>query len=182
MSRRSTPLKAIQVDVTAGCYRVIERYAEMRGMTKSQVLFLALRYSMNREALERPEVRELFREEGIRFDPEIVAQWRRNVNEEKTLEEIFSPIPEEAFKGKETSLVRFGVKYLLEAPKTALDLAWRITATILLTASLTIGYGIVARPSLIRAVIGVEEVKRESVEHRLLRILESQHSLEKRVA
>lgn len=182
MTRRSTSLRTIQVDVTEGCYKVIERYAAMRGMTKSQVLFLALRYSMNREALERPEVRELFKEEGIRFDPEIAAEWRRNLEQEKTLEEIFTPIPAEAFKGRDASLIKIGAKYLLETPKNALDLAWRIAATVLLTSALTVGYGVVARPALVRAVIGLEEKRGESVELRLLKILEHNQTLERVIA
>ena len=148
----------------------------MRGMTSSQVLFLSLRFNLYREALERREVRELFDEAGIDFDPQVAKRWEDNLSQSKTIQEVFKPIPAEAFKGGSTCLVRMAARYLFDAPKSAGDAAWRIASTAMLMLCLAIGYGVVARPALVRAVIGVETVQRESIEHRLIRILEKQQS------
>ena len=170
MSGPQPGLKSIRVDVTSSCFGVINQYAEMRGMTSSQVLFLSLRFNLYREALERPEVRRLFDEAGIDFDPQVV----KRIEQSKTIEEVFKPIPEEAFKGKNVCLARMAGRYLFDAPKSTADAVWRITSTVMLACCLALGYGIVARPSLVRAVIGAETIRQDSIEHRLLGILENQ--------
>ena len=148
----------------------------MRGMTKSQLLYLAFRYNFHREALERPEVRKLFLENGVPFDAQVVDEWRKNIDEQRTLQEIFTPMPAEALEGSNSSLLKMTGRYLFDAPKSASDAAWRIVSTAMLATCLVIGYGIVARPALVRAIIGVETIQQESIEHRLIRILESQGS------
>ena len=142
-------------------------------MTKSQLLYLAFRYNFHREALERPEVRKLFLENNVPFDAHVVDEWRKNIDEQKTLEEIFTPMPAEALEGRNTSLLKMASRYLFDAPKSASDAAWRITSTIMLATCLVVGYGIVARPALVRDALGLESVRAESVESLLIRILES---------
>ena len=149
---KQTPDTYIRVDVTSACAKVIARYAAMRGMTSGQVLFLALRYSLYKEALDRPDIRKLFKEEGIQFDPKVVAEWQSNIDQKKTLGEIFTPIPEEAFPGKEASILKMAGRFLFDAPKSLSDATWRLLSTGVLASCLLIGYGVVARPQLVEAL------------------------------
>ena len=176
MTNKKPQSKSIRVSVTPGCFSAIKQFSEMRGLNMSQMMYLAFRYNFHREALDNPEVRQLFLDNGVPFDPTVVDEWRKNIEEQKTLKEIFTPLPPEALTGNEnSSLIKMAGRYLFDAPKSPFDAAWRLASTLVLAACLTVGYGIVARPQLIRAVIGVEDVKQESVEHRLLRILEQQN-------
>lgn len=82
------------------------------------------------------------------------------------------------FSSENNSLIKMAGRYLFDAPKSPFDAVWRLASTLVLASCLVVGYGIVARPQLVRAVIGVEDVQQESVEHRLLQILENR-SLDK---
>ena len=152
---RQSPETYVRVDLTCPCYKVIHRYAQMRGMTASQVMFLAVRYSLYKEALDRPEVRRLFDEEGIDFDAKAVAQWQSYIDDGSTLDEIFSPIPEEAFEGgKGTILIALSMvgRYLFDAPDSPLDGLWRLTSTVVITGCLILSYGIVMQPEIIQGI------------------------------
>lgn len=145
----------------------------MRGVSMSQMMYLAFRYNFHREALEDSEVRKLFLEEGVPFDPQVVDEWRKHIEEQKTIKQIFTPLPAEALAGSESnSLIKMAGRFLFDAPKSPFDAVWRLASTLVLAGCLAVGYGIVARPQLVRAVIGLEDVRQESVEHRLLQILE----------
>ena len=149
----------------------------MRGMNMSQMMYLAFRYNFHREALEDPAVRKLFLEEGVPFDPQVVDDWRQNIAEQKTLKEIFTPMPAEALEGPSPSMIKLTGRFLMQTPKSPLEAVWRVTATALVAGCLFVGYGLVARPAIFRAMVGLES-QEESVEHRLLDILESR-SLDK---
>ena len=177
-SRVHSKSRSIKVNVTPGCYNAIKRFSEMRGMNMSQMMYLAFRYNFHREALEDPAVRKLFLEEGVPFDPQVVDDWRQNIAEQKTLKEIFTPMPAEALEGPSPSMIKLTGRFLMQAPKSPLEAVWRVTATALVAGCLLVGYGLVARPAIFRAMVGLES-QEESVEHRLLDILERQ-SLDKR--
>ena len=150
------PETYVRVDLTAPCFKVIERYAQMRGMTPSQVMFLSVRYSLYKEALDRPEVRRLFREEGIDFDSSAVAEWQSYIDSHATLDEIFSPLPEEAFEGgKSTGFVAMNMiaRFLFNQPESLGDACWRLVSTVLITSVLTTGYVLAFRPEIIHLLI-----------------------------
>ena len=86
----------VQVTLTKGCHRVIKQYAAMRSMTMSQVLYLACRYSLHREALKHEDVRRMMHREGIPLDEEAVSEWRAMIERQIDLSEVFTPRPAEA--------------------------------------------------------------------------------------
>ena len=86
----------VQVTLTKGCHRVIKQYAAMKGMTMSQVFYLATRYSLHREAVKDLGVRNMMEREGIPLDQEVVKEWLEYVKEQTMLEEVFDPMPAEA--------------------------------------------------------------------------------------
>lgn len=143
----------------------------------SQMMYLAFRYNFHREALEDPEVRRLFLEEGVPFDPQVVDEWRQHIEEQRTVKEIFTPLPAEALEGPSPSVIKLAGRFLMQAPKTPFEAVWRMTATVMVAGCLFMGYGLTARPAIFRAMVGMES-QQESVEHRLLDILEGQ-SLDK---
>ena len=174
MTQPNPKTKQIRVTVTPGCHNAIKRYAKMRGMTMSQLLYLAFRYNFHREALERPEVREIFVEEGVPFDAKVVDQWRQNIEEQKTLKEIFTPMPPEAFPGDQAhkfSLIKIASRFLLEAPSSAGEAAWRFASATLLGLVLMTGYTVVSHPDIVRSVLGVED-QATSLDHRLIELLQ----------
>lgn len=140
----------------------------------SQMMYLAFRYNFHREALDNPEVRQLFMDNGVPFDPEVVDEWRKNIEERRTIKEIFTPLPAEALEGPSPSLIRLAARFLFQAPKTPLEGAWRLVSSFVLASMLATGYGLVAYPETVRTMLGVED-KVGSVESRLLRIIEKQH-------
>jgi hypothetical protein len=142
----------------------------MRGVDMSQMMYLAFRYNFHREALDNPEVRQLFLEEGVPFDPHVVDEWRQNIEQQKTIKEIFTPLPAEALPST-PSLIQLASKFLFQAPKTPLEAAWRLVSSTMLAVIVAGGYGLVAYPDTVKAMLGHEE-KVETIDARLLRILE----------
>lgn len=94
----------VQVTLTKPCYRVIKQYAALRGMTMSQVLYLATRHNLHREALDHEDVKRLFEREGIPFDDEVIEEWRNNIREAYHLDKVFEERPAEAIPQEDIAL------------------------------------------------------------------------------
>ena len=106
----------------------------------------------------------MFEEEGIDFDKDAVAEWSSYLDKGSTLDEIFTPLPDEAFEGaNSTVLMAFSLvsKYLFDPPKSFAHTVWRIVSSLLVVGCLFISYVVVFRADMIHAIITPEEIKKE---------------------
>ena len=86
--------RRVQVTMTDNCYRVVKQYAALRGMTMSECFYLALRYSLHREALEESDVRRLLERNDVPFDEGIKRKWQHELAVRANLDAVFTPRPD----------------------------------------------------------------------------------------
>lgn len=80
----------------------------------------------------------------------------------------------EAPQTRSCSLLGMSARYMFEAPSSLCEALWRLTSTLVLATLFVVSYGIAVQPDLVREVLGFRS---ESVEHRLIRILEERQRL-----
>jgi|TARA_Y100000022_G_C13207703_1_gene355911 hypothetical protein len=146
-------------------------------MDKSQLLYLSFRYNFHREALGQHDVRQIFIEEGVPFDPEVVAEWRDHVETQKPLHEVFETLPAEAIEHK-PSLITLAARFMFEPPANNSEAAWRILAAGFLTVVMAGGYLMISHPGIVKQVIrsaaGIEAPEPSGSDEQLLRLLKQE--------